>query len=408
MPRARLLAFQVLLPLGSVLLALALLEIALALFFPVPHVSEWNMYFEPDPFTGYRLKPSSVGRFQHGIRARTNALGLRNRPVRVPKPDGVFRIVVIGDSFTEGANVRQRAAYPQVLGRMLRERCGAQVEVVNAGVGGWSPFEYAQYHAHYGRALEPDLVVVGFYVGNDTFEAGASVEQSATAVGGKRVSRRAAAESTLGLRLWLYDHLHLARLLFSPGPVLRIVDRAGCDEFDDGLLAAQRLGLSAHLAPPDFEAARTAGSLAQLRRLRDDTAGDGARLVVALLPDEPQLNAALQAALVPAAERSRYDFAMPQAFLRPALAAEGISTIDLLPAFATDARCLYLNDTHWTAAGQRLAARTIAEALAPSIPGCGSGSSAPVPVRPAARAARRRGDAGRRRRPPAPSPPRRP
>ena len=56
------------------------------------------------------------------------------------KPPGVFRILVLGDSFTVGANVRQEEAYPKVLEKRLQSVYGPRIQVVNAGVGGWDPF----------------------------------------------------------------------------------------------------------------------------------------------------------------------------------------------------------------------------------------------------------------------------
>ena len=44
--------FRFLLPVVSVLVALALVELILILFFPVPYSLERNMYFEADPYLG--------------------------------------------------------------------------------------------------------------------------------------------------------------------------------------------------------------------------------------------------------------------------------------------------------------------------------------------------------------------
>ena len=51
------------------------------------------------------------------------------------------RILVLGDSFTVGVGVAQDEIYPTVLETLLTARSGRQVDVVNAAVGGWSPFQ---------------------------------------------------------------------------------------------------------------------------------------------------------------------------------------------------------------------------------------------------------------------------
>jgi lysophospholipase L1-like esterase len=92
----------------------------------------------------------------------TNSFGLRSPEVAVPKPEGTFRILLLGDSFTFGL----RAPDDAVLARRLEQRLRAggypSVEVVNAGVLSYCPLlEYLQYR-HSLHVLEPDLVVLNF------------------------------------------------------------------------------------------------------------------------------------------------------------------------------------------------------------------------------------------------------
>ena len=102
--------YQVLVILMECILTLGAVELGLAIFHPVPYSIESNMYFEADPYTGYRLKPGGIGHYQMGIPAVANSHGHRDIEVTLKKPPGVFRILVLGDSFTVGANVRQEEA----------------------------------------------------------------------------------------------------------------------------------------------------------------------------------------------------------------------------------------------------------------------------------------------------------
>src|SRR5438105_1128358 len=126
--------FKILVPLVASGLTLVALELGMALFHPIPFSIESNMYFDADPYTGFRLKPGGVGQFQMGIPAVANSHGHRDVEVAAKKPPGVFRILVLGDSFTVGANVRQEEAYPKVLERRLRSVYGSRIQVVNSGV----------------------------------------------------------------------------------------------------------------------------------------------------------------------------------------------------------------------------------------------------------------------------------
>ena len=69
-----------------------------------------------------------------------------------------------------------------MLERQLIERYGSRIQVVNSGVGGWNPFQYAQYFEYYGRQFDPDLILVGFFIGNDTIEPNTSTTQLPTAI----------------------------------------------------------------------------------------------------------------------------------------------------------------------------------------------------------------------------------
>ena len=241
-------AFRVILPLVSTLFAIALVELALVWFFPVPYSLERNMYFEPDPHTGYRHRPGGEGYYPNGVAAAANSLGFRDDETTLEKPAGVFRILVLGDSFTVGANVEQAAAWPQVLERLLNNKAKQPIEVVNAGTGGFDPFHYAQFVSNYAADLSPDFILLGFFVGNDTYSAFESVADTRTAVLGRRINRDAGKGLGLLLKVWGYENLHIVRALVNRGPDSLQFERESCDEFADYFLAVQEKRLVNHLA----------------------------------------------------------------------------------------------------------------------------------------------------------------
>ena len=66
-----------------------------------------------------------------------NADGLRDRTRPHEKPDGVRRVVVLGDSVTLGAQIRRDQAFPQLLEARLAA-AGRPIEVMNVALWGWS------------------------------------------------------------------------------------------------------------------------------------------------------------------------------------------------------------------------------------------------------------------------------
>ncbi|GAC1334417.1 MAG: hypothetical protein NVSMB26_17110 [Beijerinckiaceae bacterium] len=324
------------------------------------------MYFEADPHTGYRLKPGGIGYYEKGIPAVANSHGHRDVEVTLTKPSGVFRILVLGDSFTIGANVRQEEAWPKVLEKGLKSLYGSGIQVVNSSVGGWDPFQYAQYFEHYGHRFEPDLILIGFFVGNDTFDPHTNAAQLNTAMLGHRISRDAASQPLIKLKVFLHDHSNLARLLLTKTPASWTHVRKQPDDFTDVYLAIQKSRMPNHLRYSREQREKAQNSVNQIRRIRD-RAGDSVPVIVALLPDENQVNPSLRNLIIEAKNIGAYDFKMPQSMLIEMFREIDIPTIDLLPAVLADHRCLYMNDTHWIPEGHALAASVILEDLTPIL-----------------------------------------
>jgi hypothetical protein len=343
----------------SVALTLVAVEVGLRWLRPIPFSIERNMYYEPDPYTGYRIKPYSKGQFAGGIPAVANRHGHRSDEIAVVKGPGVFRILVLGDSFTMGASVEQAETYASVLQRLLNADAKLRYEVINAGVGGWSPLQYAQYYEHYGPELEPDLVLVGFFVGNDLKPQRPG--ELGTAVLGRRVTREAAASPFVAMRVALHENSHLARLLVGAAREPPSYGRRNCEDFSGFFLRIQRGRREIHRVQSDRRDAQVVAASRQLARIRKLTQQAGIPLLVLLLPDENQINPALQKLVF--RDPENYDLTLPQTLLVSRFSLAGIDFVDLLPAFRADARCLFQNDTHWTAEGQALVAREAFRAL---------------------------------------------
>ena len=98
--------------------------------------------------------------------------GFRTADFEDERADGSFRVVCIGDSWTFGANVDQSDAFPQRLAALLSAaRPGANVEVLNLGVMGYSSRQGLELLRRRLAGLEADVVVIGFAM-NDSVVAG--------------------------------------------------------------------------------------------------------------------------------------------------------------------------------------------------------------------------------------------
>ena len=156
----------------TILLVLGTLEVSLRLFGPIlPGNYTSGAYLERHPLYGFFHVRGYEGWQQsteYVARVRFNQLGLRDPRESYAKPPGTFRILLLGDSFMEGVQVEQRETTAAVLEARLRAlKPDLNVEVINAGVAGWSTGIEGLYLEHEGYRFEPDLVLVGFFIGND-------------------------------------------------------------------------------------------------------------------------------------------------------------------------------------------------------------------------------------------------
>ncbi len=99
---------------------------------------------------------------------RTNSLGLRGNEIP-PKQADVFRILAIGDSYVYGWGVNQEDTWCERLERLFRD-AGRRVEVINGGMLGNGPVEYAMRAEYLIPALRPDLTLVCILQGSDIVE----------------------------------------------------------------------------------------------------------------------------------------------------------------------------------------------------------------------------------------------
>ena len=116
------------------------------------------------------------------ITLHTNAQGFRSDTEHpIPKPPDTVRVLVTGDSHTDGV-VDNVDSFAPALARRLRMaalEAGRDVafDVVNGGTGYWGPVEYGSAFSVW-KDLEPDWCVVVLYEGNDFLDVVASEERS--------------------------------------------------------------------------------------------------------------------------------------------------------------------------------------------------------------------------------------
>src|SRR3954464_3884119 len=143
--------------------ALLVLEAALRLIgYSAP---QW---YELDPRLGWRLHPHRHGWFVASgapVPVNITPAGFRDREHTLDKPDGVYRIAVLGDEQSEAMSVKLTQTWWWQLPARLQQ-CGFQpdklTEVLNFGVGGYGTAQEYVLLETTAMRYQPDLVLLQF------------------------------------------------------------------------------------------------------------------------------------------------------------------------------------------------------------------------------------------------------
>ncbi len=155
---------NILLLLCTILLFFIGAELALRISYAQTNTDYYRQYH---PVLGHSLTPNAnyteADPFQEfTIDYHINSLGLRDREYPLEKPNNTIRILILGDSFTEGFGVQSEETFTKQLEKKLNKDSDYTYEVINAGVLSYSPLLYYLYLTQYGILLHPDIVIVAF------------------------------------------------------------------------------------------------------------------------------------------------------------------------------------------------------------------------------------------------------
>jgi hypothetical protein len=332
-----------------------------------------------EPLKGFCHYDADLGFKVRAYAQGANRFGFNGRDYPLEKNPAVFRILIVGDSFNWAGGKEKN--YCAFLERKFQAYYHAhRVEVINSGYPGTHTGEQFPMLKKFGMQYHPDLVVLGFFVGNDFVDANPYRKRIMYNDAAFDIDRRQ--EITwrgypIILQSWLFTYIK-QKFQFAKELALARYEawatngRLGVFS-ENTFLEIEKFRL-------DFcnrkwqETGRYRGNinfiLQNLGDMHTYLAERQIPFLVALYPDEFQVNPVLLAKLMQKyrLKPEDYDLRCAQNLLINFCARQQIPVVDLLPDFQTAGRSqeLYIfQDSHWNDQGNELAADLLFPVLLP-------------------------------------------
>lgn len=340
-----------------------------------PYLSQGLYQYDPD--LGFKIRPYANG---------NNQFGFNDRDYPLQKDPRNYRILILSDSFNwaGGKDGNYTALLEQQFERYYQK---PNVEVINAGYPGTHTGEQLALLKKYALQYHPDLVVLGFFVGNDFIDA--DPDRKRIIVNDIYID----IDKRKEVKILGYPIINQSRLLLFLQQKYKVFQEATKAQQHSVIpsFSPYQLQLVSNSSPPEkspgilsletfLDTQKTRLDFCKRQDLQKKVWNDNInyifqsidemnkllkqqniQFIVAIYPDEFQVNPQLLNQLTQKYELNlkNYDPICMQNILISYLKTQQIAYIDFLPQFqsAQKQRPLYLlQEPHWNTAGNQLAA----------------------------------------------------
>ncbi len=343
----------------GLLVAFAILEVVARIVLPAP--LPWlhpQVSYRAHPELTFALAPNQQA-YSADKAASINERGLRGALVPYEKPEGVRRLLFLGDSITFGFGVDERDIVTTRVSRLLAERA-IEADVVNSGVPAYNTRQEVDYLELEGLRYRPDWVILGFYWNDLGRKEGVQVSSDGFLLSEGADPREIEARGKLWTSKYGAAFRNAAkrvRFLYGATRGLRTLRGTGAARPNSQLRADLLEGRSSEIVEDGWKQVE-----ASLRRLRQMSKEHGFCSLLVAFP------------LPLALEKDFPDSAYP-AGLRKLAAMHRLPILDLEPVFRDEyagheSLFIAYDGDHPNAAGHAVAARAIADVVSGHPDGC--------------------------------------
>ena len=331
--------------LGQVSIIVLMSFIFTEIVFRIYHKINPSFVFYDSSYNQFRGKP-----FAKDYDFNLNSKGFKDIEFRPEKELGIFRILGMGDSFAYGVVPYAYNYYTQLEEKLNKTE--RKVEIINLGIPSIGPKDYLALLLNEGLELNPELVILSFFLGNDL--------------------------QPQDPRRSLYSYSYVASFIRSIIGLHKIYE--GLTIHSEASYRDDRPGLeyetflniqknrSNNFRNTDSFQNNFDNAIEFMREIKKICDYREIELLVILIPAEIQVNEQLRTEVIKKLNsvHNDFDFTLPNRLLAEEFASQNINYIDLLDDFrsASEEKRLYKpQDTHWNIAGNKLAAEIIYQHL---------------------------------------------
>ena len=320
--------------------------------FRIYHRINPSFMFYDTSYNRWRGKP-----FAEDYDFNLNSRGFKDVEFSQQKEEGTYRIIGLGDSFAYGV-VPYQHNYLTLLEEQLNNNNNQKIEVLNMGLIGTGPQDYLSVLVNEGLALNPDMVLLSFYIGNDF------IDNRITGIDRKVLSDSDSYVITFIRGLIKIHSQYQGHVYFTKDDKYEDDGATFSDEVY--LQKTQERSLIFNRKPARPEPFKNAfnDALGDLLKIKEICNYHKINLVIVLIPDEVQVSPTLQKKVIEAfgVSQDAFDFKLANKLLAAELEENNINYLDLYDYFKPKGGEISFykpNDTHWNIAGNKLAAEAI-------------------------------------------------